>query len=110
MLNPAEVTGLLAALRTSRDTAMVHAMLFGGLRRCEALGLRLADVHLAGRRLFVADGKGGHQRIIPVSGQFFTALAAYLNRKTAPRRVGGPRVRRAQGPEPRAAPVGGGGR
>ena len=81
VLNPAEVTGLLAALRTSRDTAMVHAMLFGGLRRCEVLGLRLADVHLADRRLFVADGKGGHQRIIPVSGQFFTALAGYLDRE-----------------------------
>jgi integrase/recombinase XerD len=81
VLNPAEVTALLAALRTSRDTAMVHAMLFGGLRRCEVLGLRLADVHLADRRLFIADGKGGHQRIVPVSGQFFTALAAYLDRE-----------------------------
>jgi len=47
---------------------MVHAMLLGGLRRCEVPGLRLADVQLADRRLFVADGKGGHQRIIPVSG------------------------------------------
>jgi integrase/recombinase XerD len=81
ILAPAEVTVLLAALRTSRDTAMVAAMLSGGLRRCEVLGLRLPDVHLADRRLFVADGKGGHQRIIPVSGQFFTALAAYLDRE-----------------------------
>jgi integrase/recombinase XerD len=81
VLAPAEVTALLAALRTSRDIAMVAAMLFGGLRRCEVLGLRLADVHLADRRLFVADGKGGHQRIVPVSGQFFAVLVGYLDRE-----------------------------
>ena len=31
----------MAALRTERDRAMVQAMLLGGLRRCEVLGLRL---------------------------------------------------------------------
>jgi len=30
---------------------MVEAMLFGGLRRCEVLGLGLADVNLGERRL-----------------------------------------------------------
>ncbi len=41
ILSPVEVDALLAALRTDRDTAMVTAMLLGGLRRCEVLGLRL---------------------------------------------------------------------
>ena len=49
----------LAALRTHRDRAMVQAMLLGGLRRCEVLGLRLADVRPGEKRLFVAEGKGG---------------------------------------------------
>ena len=44
VLAPAEVDALLAALRTHRDRAMVLAMLLGGLRRCEVLGLRLGDV------------------------------------------------------------------
>jgi site-specific recombinase XerD len=57
---------------------MVAAMLLGGLRRCEVLGLRLGDVRPGERRLFIAEGKGGHQRIIPVSTRFFTTLAAYL--------------------------------
>ena len=35
------VDALLGALRTARDRAMVLAMLLGGLRRCEVLGLRL---------------------------------------------------------------------
>jgi len=48
ILAPTEVDALLA-LRTGRDLAMVLAMLLGGLRRCEVLGLRLADVN-AGER------------------------------------------------------------
>ena len=56
---------------------MVLAMLLGGLRRCEVLGLRLADVNPGERRLHVR-GKGGRERIIPVSSRFFVALGEYL--------------------------------
>jgi site-specific recombinase XerD len=78
ILDPAEVTALLSALRTHRDRAMVLAMLLGGLRRCEVLGLRLADVRVADRSLFVAEGKGGHERVVPVTNTFFTAVGDYL--------------------------------
>jgi integrase/recombinase XerD len=79
ILSPAEVDALTAALRTHRDRAMVAAMVLGGLRRCEVLGLRLGDLRFAGRRLFIAEGKGGHQRLIPVSARFFTEVSAYLD-------------------------------
>lgn len=79
ILTPLEVDQLTAALRTHRDRAMVAAMVFGGLRRCEVLGLRLEDLRVAERRVFIADGKGGHQRLVPVSSRFFAALAAYLD-------------------------------
>ena len=78
VIDPDEVDALLSALRTHRDRAMVVAMLLGGLRRCEVLGLRLDDVRPGEKRLFIADGKGGHQRIVPVSARFFTTLADYL--------------------------------
>jgi len=78
ILTPAEVDALTAALRTHRDRAMVAAMVLGGLRRCEVLGLRLEDLRVAERRVFIADGKGGHQRLVPVSARFFAAVAAYL--------------------------------
>jgi len=58
---------------------MVDAMLLGGLRRCEVLGLRFEDVNAGERRVFIAEGKGGHQRIVPISSRFFAALAAYLS-------------------------------
>jgi len=84
VLSPAEVDALTAALRTHRDRAMVAAMVFGGLRRCEVLGLRLGDLHAAERRVFIAEGKGGRQRLIPVSGRFFAAVAAYLDAERPP--------------------------
>ena len=78
ILEPGEVDALTAALRTHRDRAMVAAMVLGGLRRCEVLGLRLGDLRFGERRVFIAEGKGGHQRLIPVSARFFTEVSAYL--------------------------------
>lgn len=89
VLAPSEAVALLAALRTARHQAMVQAMLLGGLRRCEVLGLRLRDVHLADKRLSIAEGKGGHERIVPVAGRFFITLAAYLERER-PAEAAGP--------------------
>ena len=57
---------------------MVAAMVLGGLRRSEVLGLRLEDLRVAERRVFIADGKGGHQRLVPVSSRFFAEVTAYL--------------------------------
>lgn len=78
VLSPVEVDALLGVLRTHRDRAIVLAMLLGGLRRCEVLGLRMSDVHAGERRLFIAEGKGGHQRIVPVANRFFVSLADYF--------------------------------
>jgi site-specific recombinase XerD len=79
ILAPAEVDALLTVLRTHRDRAMVLAMVLGGLRRCEVLGLRLEDLRPGERRVFIGEGKGGHQRIVPVSQRFFAAVGAYLD-------------------------------
>lgn len=84
ILQPVQVDALLAALRTHRDRAMAEAMVLGGLRRCEVLGLRMEDLQVAARRVFIAEGKGGHQRQIPVSGRFFASVAAYLDAERPP--------------------------
>lgn len=79
VIDPDQAQAFMAALRTDRDRAMIAAMLFGGLRRCEVLGLALEDLHVAEHRVFVAEGKGGHQRIVPVSDRFFTPVLSYLH-------------------------------
>src|SRR6476646_8827403 len=81
VLAPSEVDALRAALGTHRDRAMVEGMLLGGLRRCEVLGLRLDDVNAGERRVFVAEGKGGRQRMVPVSARFFASLGDYLEKE-----------------------------
>jgi site-specific recombinase XerD len=79
ILEPDEVVELMAACRRWRDRAMVQAMVLGGLRRAEVLGLRLEDLNFGERRVFVVDGKGGHQRIVPVSARFFDSVARYVD-------------------------------
>jgi site-specific recombinase XerD len=91
ILAPNEANELVAALRTSRDRAMVEAMLFGALRRCEVLGLRLQDLRLGEHRVFIAEGKGGHQRLVPIAPRFFATVATYLERER-PRTCGTNRV------------------
>jgi len=75
ILSPGEADRLVAALRTDRD----RAMLLAGLRRCEVLGLRFADVQVADRRLVITEGKGGHHRVVPAANRFFGALGDYLH-------------------------------
>ena len=103
ILDPAEAAALLSALRTHRDRAIVEAMLLGGLRRNEALGLRLEDLRLGECRVFVAEGKGGHQRLVPMSPTFFTTAGGLLGVRAAPRRCDRPPLRRLEGPAPRRA-------
>jgi integrase/recombinase XerD len=91
VLEPAEAEAFLAALRTHRDRAMAQAMLLGGLRRCEVLGLRLSDLRPGERRVFVGEGKGGRQRIVPVSARFFSTVGAYYDAER-PRTCGTDRV------------------
>lgn len=91
VLEPAEAEAFMAALRTHRDRAMIEVMLLGGLRRCEVLGLRLTDLRPGERRVFVAEGKGGRQRIVPVSARFFSTVAAYYDTER-PRTCGTDRV------------------
>lgn len=84
ILSPSEVDRLLAALRTHRDRAMVLAMVLGGLRRCEMLGLRLEDLHVGDRRVFIVEGKGGHQRVVPIADRFFAVVGDYLHDERPP--------------------------
>lgn len=81
ILRPEEADALIGAMRTHRDRSLVLAMLLGGLRRCEALGLRLKDLWVGERRLFVAEGKGGYQRVVPVADRFFAEVGEYLHQE-----------------------------
>ena len=85
ILSPGEADRLVGALRTHRDRAMVLGMLLAGLRRCEVLGLRFADVQVADRRLVIVEGKGGHHRVVrPRTGS--STRSARICMTSGPRR------------------------
>jgi integrase/recombinase XerD len=79
ILDPDEIGELMGALRTERDRAMTQAMVLGGLRRCEVLGLRLDDLRLGEWRVLITEGKGGHERLVPLSPTFFATVARYMD-------------------------------
>jgi len=78
-LDSDEVARFLGSLRTRRDKAIVLLMLFGGLRKSEVLNLTFKDVDFGQRTLLVREGKGGHQRVVAISGTALQELLCYLN-------------------------------
>jgi len=68
---------LLDACETPSESTVIGLMLLAGLRRSEVLGLDVAAVaaDLSSLRI---EGKGGHQRDIPISSQLRTILQEYL--------------------------------
>jgi site-specific recombinase XerD len=61
-----------------RNRALIGVMLFAGLRRGEALNLKLNDVSLIEHTLFINQGKGAKDRMVPVNGKLALILDEYL--------------------------------
>lgn len=61
-----------------RNHALVGVMLLAGLRRGEALNLKLNDISLSERTLFVNQGKGSKDRMVPINGKLAVILEEYL--------------------------------
>lgn len=61
-----------------RNRAIMHVLLFCGLRRQELLDLRLADVDLRSRWLKVRNGKGQKGRSVPLVPEAAVALQNWL--------------------------------
>jgi site-specific recombinase XerD len=64
-----------------RNHAIFAAFLFAGLRRKELLNLKFADVDLENLTLFVRQGKGNKDRIIPMSYRLAEILKTYLRER-----------------------------
>lgn len=96
-MTAAEVTRLLSASPDERCTLVVLLMVQEGLRRCEVATLGMGDIDF-GEQLMLITGKGGHQRVLPLSSETWAALTAYLRESPA---VAGPVIRnRSDGRSP----------
>lgn len=61
-----------------RNHALFSTLLFAGLRKKELLSLRLADVDLENLTIFVHQGKGSKDRIVPINYTLAHSLKRYL--------------------------------
>jgi len=83
-----QVHQFLRIITDARDNAMCMLMLRCGLRVEEVAHLTLDAVELSRNRLFVAQGKGGKDRVVYLSKDARAALEAYLaTRRSKSRRV-----------------------
>lgn len=69
--------------RGALDWAWFLTLAHTGLRTCELLNLRLADLDFATHRLFVRGGKTGHDRVVYLTPVLTNALAQYLTQRPA---------------------------
>lgn len=86
---PAVVDELLGRCPTSRERLMVLLEVQEGLRSVEVSRLEVGDLDFGDRTMLVR-GKGGHERLLPISGQTWAALSCYLTEYPAP---AGPLIR-----------------
>ena len=64
-----------------RNHAIFSMFMFAGLRKSELLRLRLCDVDIENLTIFVNQGKGSKDRIIPMSYTLAESLKRYLNER-----------------------------
>lgn len=67
--------------RHALDRAWFLTLAHTGLRTCELLNLRLADVDFASQRLFVRGAKNYHDRVVFLTPALTVALADYLTQR-----------------------------
>lgn len=77
-MTPAETRKFLIGLRKYRDIAILHLMILCGLRSCEVLSLQIAHIDFIDDQLRVC-GKGGRERILPLSPSVRKSLMHYLD-------------------------------
>ncbi len=64
-----------------RNHALFSVFIFAGLRKKEALNLRFADVDLEHMSIFVRQGKGSKDRIVPISHTLAETLRRYVEER-----------------------------
>ena len=83
VLSAEEAEAVLAVPDTTtvlglRDRAMLELFYSSAIRRAELIALRVHDVDIARKTLFVRQGKGGRDRHVPVGSRALTWLRRYL--------------------------------
>jgi len=77
VLSPEEVVELLEAARPGRERVLVQTTYACGLRLSEVLHLQVSDIDSARMVVHVRQGKGGKDRLVPLSARLLEELRGY---------------------------------
>jgi len=81
-MNPADVRKLLSVIEDIRDRALFLLLLRTGMRIGEALGLRLNDLDIRGRKVHLFEGeKNSMGRVVYLSDDALFAIKLWLRRR-----------------------------
>jgi site-specific recombinase XerD len=81
-INPADVRKLLSVIDDIRDRALILLLLRTGMRIGEALGLRLNDLDIQGRKVHLFEGeKNSMGRVVYLSDDALFAIKLWLRRR-----------------------------
>lgn len=61
-----------------RNRAVIGVMLLGGLRKGEVTNLKLNDVSIEGKSIFIKQGKGSKDRVVPINHRLSVILEEYI--------------------------------
>lgn len=64
-----------------RNHAIFSTFVFAGLRLKELLNLRFSDIDLENKTIFINQGKGNKDRVIPINSTLADTLQEYLNER-----------------------------
>lgn len=82
-LTEADVNRLLFVCRTVREQAILACLAYSGVRPKELVHLRLRDVHFGDRMLFVEQGKGFTDGLVPLASACLDVLLKYQHARDA---------------------------
>lgn len=88
VLSPEEIETLLSSVSTNtetgiRDRAILEVLYSTGIRRNELCNLQLQDVSLSRLTLYVKNGKGGKDRLLPLGARAAVWIKSYLQQVRA---------------------------
>jgi integrase/recombinase XerC len=73
----------LSQRHKARDQAILELLYSSGLRVSELVGLNVSDLDLSGRAVFVRQGKGAKDRLVPLGRPAVSAIKASLSERAA---------------------------
>lgn len=77
-----DIQNIDASYSMVRDATVILTLYFTGIRRAEAVTLKLSDIDLKEQSVKIL-GKGGKSRIVPLSEQITVTLKKYLEKREA---------------------------